>query len=298
MNRFILALAAVALLVSPAAAGRRCYRTYQTLYSTAGWSHGSGCYSCHPRKSQARDPKELLSGLAAKLHGDAEWYREFHALTGARGGYAAAGMPGYQTSVTGEYSSYPVQGNTLLGVQALQAGHPLLDLNAQANTLGKVIEQTTTGGQNLIAGYGNYATSVYAMENDRQAKVAAYQAILGVHQGPAVAARAEVFKYQATTEPGVQAAPGQPQQQHPGLTVLGQKCIDCHSPSGQFGVHGTFDMTKLDLAMVQAAADRVSLPDGDEKKMPRAKTESGFGHGPALTWQEIRAIQDLALGVK
>lgn len=311
MIRALLALAAAALLAAPAEAGRRCRRTYQTLYSTAGWSHGSGCYSCHARKSQARDPKELLSGLASKLSGDAAWYKEFNALTSGytqRGGYAQQGYGGYQTTVNGEYSSYSPAGNSLYGVQQAYSNHPLLDLNAAAGTLGKVVEQTNAGAQGLIAGYGNFTASAYASENDRQARIAAYQAILGVHQGPAVAAKAEVFRYQSTTEPAApgggqpsagngQNAPQQPAPPHPGLVVLNNRCVACHSPQGEFGVHGKFDLSKLDLAMVQAAADRVSLPPGDAKAMPQVKTAEGFGPGETLPWNEIRAVQDLALGV-
>lgn len=309
MIRVILALAAVTLLAAPAEAGRRCYRSYQTIYSLNGWNHS--CYQCHPRKSQARDPKDLLAGLASKLSGDAAWYKEFNALTSGyaqRGGYASATAyaGGYQTTTAGEYSSYPVGGNSLYGVQSYSS-HPLLDLNAAAGTLGKVVEQTNTGAQNLISGYGNFTATAYALDSQRQENIAAYQAILGVRQGPAVQARAEVFRYQTTTEPnaaGGQAGAGQsqnaPQQApppHPGLVVLNQRCVDCHSPNGQFGVHGAFDLSKLDLKMVQAAADRVSLPPGDAKAMPRVKTAEGFGPGEALPWNEIRAVQDLALGV-
>lgn len=310
MTRFIIALAAVALLAAPAEAGRRCRRTYQTIYSRAGWTHGGGCFSCHASKSQARDPKELLSGLASKLSGDAAWYKEFNALTSGyaqRGGYTAAGYAGgYRTAVAGEISSYPVQGNTLLGVQGFQATHPLLELNAAAGTLGAAVQQLNTGAIGLTNGYGNFVAGAHALDNQRMENIAAYQAILGVRQGPPVQPRADVFKWQSTTEPNGQAqsptqqpqAANQPAQQHPGLVVLQQRCVACHSPQGEFGVHGTFDLSKLDLAMVQAAADRVSLPPGDAKAMPQVKTETGFGPGTALPWNEIRAIQDLALGVR
>lgn len=306
MNRFILALVAVALLAAPAEAGRRCYRSYQTIYSLNGWNHS--CYSCHAQK-KPRSDKDLLSGLASKLSGDAQWYGEFHSLTGKyaqQGGvYAAAGVPGgYQTTVAGQYSSYPVQGQSLYGVQQAYSNHSLLDLNAAAGTLGKVVEQTAAGSQNLISGYGNFTATAYALDSQRQENVAAYQAILGVRQGPVTQAKAEVFKYQSTTEPAPQAAAGPPQQapqqqQHPGLVVLSQRCAACHSPNGQHGVQGTFDLSRLDLKMVQAAADRVSLPVDDPKRMPLGeKTEAGFSPGPALPWNELRAIQDLALGVQ
>lgn len=305
MIRALLALAAVALLAAPAEAGRRCrYRTYQTIYSLNGWQHS--CYSCHNKKQSAFSWKEAI----LKIESTKQDYAAFaDALSkvaiqpqgGAYGSYAAAGYGGgYQTTVAGQYSSYPVQGNTLLGVQAY-ASHPLLDLNAAAGTLGKVVEQTATGSQNLIAGYGNFTATAYALDSQRQENVAAYQAILGVRQGPAVQAKAEVFKFQSTTEPSQQppVAAQQPTQQHPGLTVLTQRCAACHSPGGQHGVQGTFDLSKLDLKMVQAAADRVSLPVDDPKRMPLGtKTETGFSPGPALPWNEIRAIQDLSLGVQ
>ena len=308
MIRALLALAAVALLAAPAEAGRRCrYRTYQTIYSLNGWQHS--CYSCHNKKQSAFSWKEAI----LKIESTKQDYAAFaDALSkvalqpqgGAYGGYAAQGYGGgYQTTVAGQYSSYPVGGNSLYGVQSY-ASHPLLDLNAAAGTLGKVVEQTAAGSQNLISGYGNFTATAYALDSQRQENVAAYQAILGVRQGPVTQAKAEVFKYQSTTEPAPQAAAGPPQQapqqqQHPGLVVLSQRCAACHSPNGQHGVQGTFDLSRLDLKMVQAAADRVSLPVDDPKRMPLGeKTEAGFSPGPALPWNELRAIQDLALGVQ
>lgn len=316
MLRLILALSAVAMLAVPAEAGRRCrYRTYQTLYSLNGWNHS--CYQCHnSKKAQAFSWKEAI----IKLESTKQDYAAFNEAlarvagspspTGYTSAYAAGGYPGgYSSTFAGELSSYPVQGQSLYGVQSYQP--PVnLDINTAVHGLTQVTQQVNQAGHAIAMDVSDIVQTSAAAQNRRFERELALKALdlaREINQGAAGAPQASTLRFQVITQPNgqvqvipeqPQAGPQQPPQQHPGLAVLQQSCTECHSPQGKYGVHGAFDLSKLSQEMVEAAANRVGLPDDDPKRMPRSSNGDGFQAGRVLSWEEKHAIEDLALGVK
>lgn len=300
MNR-VLAMLLVVSLASPAVAGRRCGRTYQSITSSHGW--GQACYTCHKSKAKAFSWREAIIELEKTKADYAAFSDALGKVTGPTQtlGY---GANAYGQTIQGEYSSYPVQGNTIYGVQSYST-HPLINLNAAYSNQAKLAQALTAGAQATATDHADLTSLAYTLENDRQAKFAAFSAVQAIAQGHPPQPQASTFRFQATVGPTgqIQIQPDQPQpggEVQPlgvnlGRAVLQDKCAACHTPEGAHGVQGKFDLTNLSQEMLEAAADRVNRPDDDPQRMPRVKTEDGFGPAPVLNWQDKHAIEDLAL---
>lgn len=331
MKRFLLALAAIALLAAPADAGRRCWRygySYgYTLSNSYCWP--SNCWQCHPRKQQAAayNWREAITTIEKQKVETSAFLQALQTVSspmpgvqpqgyvapqgyGAYGQVAPYGSAG--ASMVGEYSSYPVQGSTLLGASAFTVPQTV-DLNGNSATLLEVAKLQTQGATQIAGDVKDLSANAFAQQQQSQTQAMAFQALAQIAQGRPANVESLRFQivqgpngtFQLQPQPQVpqqgppQAAsppPSQPAPIHPGLAILqSQTCSECHSPGNQ---QGTFDVTALTVASVQAASQRVSLPDDDPKRMPKAKVEGGFGPGRVLSSEEKRAIQDLALGVQ
>lgn len=299
MIRILIFLALVFVNAAPAAAGRRCGRTYQTYASGHGW--GQSCYACHKQKASAYNWREAITTIEKQKIETAAFLQALGSVSG-RGNAAVYGSPG-GVSIEGQISSYPVQGQSLYGVQSY-ATHPLIDLNAAFNTQGKLAAQLSAGAQATAQDAADLTSLAYQLESNRQTQIAAFNAIQAVAQGPAPQPVAQSMVFRATSGPNGVVIEPVPQGQEAagpaanpgGLAVLEASCASCHSGAN---VQGRFDLAKIDQLSVSNWDDlleRLDLPPEDPKAMPRAKTAEGFGPGVKLTRREIHAIEDLAWG--
>lgn len=313
----LMLLAAMLATPSVAEAGRRCGRCGRVV--THVYSHGGGysCDSCYKKQEPA---KEIgwRAGLAAllKFEQDIAAYetgkRQLAAGSGAGGSYASAyagvGGAGYGQGVTtfGEYSSYPVQGNTLLGVNAYST-HPLVDLNATLNLQGKLASQLAQGAHASAADTADLASTVYTLENDRQAKIAAFSAVQAIAQGAPAQPTVNTFRFQQTTQPAGPSG-GSPGQVSASATVgplasagptleavIANRCASCHTGAE---AAGGLNMADFGLAELEAMVERVNLSPDDPKFMPQVKTDGGHGPGTPLTWMERHALEAALLSAK
>ena len=304
---------AVAMLANPdvADAGRRCGRTYQTSYSLNGWSHS--CYACHKSKSIQVGWREGLAALL-KFEQDIAAYetgkRQLQAGAQGYGGasaYAGATAYGQQVTSYGEYASYPVQGNTLYGVNSY-ATHPLVDLNATLNLQGKLASQLAQGAHASAADTADLANAVYTLENDRQAKIAAFSAVQAIAQGAPAQPTVNTFRYQQTTQPaGPGGAAGQvsatamvgvPSMAAAGPTfeaVVSNKCASCHSGAE---AAGGLNVANIDLIALEKMVARVNLAPSDPKFMPQKMVDGQHVPGEPLTWNERHVIEQVFLDMK
>lgn len=326
MKRFLLALLVLGLLNGTAEAGRRCWRSgYSygyTLRNSYCWPQG--CWSCHPRKSSTSSYNwreaittiekqkvetnaflQALQTISPQPQAQQYGYQAY----GQAGGYA---MP-YGTQTYGEYASYPQTGNTLYGAAAYLTP-PSVNVDATAQTLLQLSGQMNNGASQLAVETKGLVEATSAAQERVQTRAMAIQALMELSRPqPATQQTLRWQSYQGPVQP--QPAPPQPQapvQPQPAqgatpqpspvhqavATIFNNDCVQCHSPQGKWGVQGTFDITALTTEMLTAAAKRTSLPEDDPKRMPKTKTADGFGPGRVLSFEEQKAIQDLALGVQ
>lgn len=309
-----LAMALQSLAASEASAGK-CYNRYcRTCYPkhsyasksySNNWSWKEALAKIAERKS---DNEAFAQGLAAVAGGGAS----ASAHVNAYGQGAAYAGHGYAQSTVGEFSSYPVEGNTILGVNAY-AANPLVDLNATLNLQGKLAAQLADGAHGAASDTADLANTVYTLESNRQAQIAAFAAIRDVAQGAPPQPTVNTFRFQHTTQPAqsgafttqagsdpqasvtASAAAGNPPLAGPTLeSVLSTRCASCHTGAEAAGGLNVADFALEDL---KAMVDRVNLPSSDPKAMPQAKVDGGFGPGTPLTWKERHAIEAAYLQV-
>ena len=198
----------LALFAAPstADAARRCGRCGHVVAHVHTCGSGYYCDSCYRSyKPKAVGWRDALTAIAARKADNEAFNQGLQAILGTgQGGYASAqasaGGYGYAQSTAGEYSSYPVQGNTLLGVNAY-SNHPLVDLNATLNLQGKLAQQLAQGAHASATDTADLASTVYTLENDRQAKIAAFSAVQAIAQGAPPQPTVNTFRFQQTTQP-------------------------------------------------------------------------------------------------
>jgi hypothetical protein len=317
-NRFLLflavkmlAMALASFAASPASAGK-CYNRYcRTCYHSGysqktyakDWSWKEALAKIAERKA---DNEAFAQGLAAVSGGGASASASVNAYGQSGPGH------GYVQTSTGEFSSYPVEGNTILGVNAY-ANNPLVDLNATLNLQGKLAAQLADGAHGAASDTADLANTVYMLESNRQAQIAAFAAIRDVAQGAPPQPTVNTFRYQHTTQPAQGGAPfttqggpvtpgstvsasasvGAPPL--PGLSfesVVAGRCASCHTGAE---AKGGLNVEDLDLDGLKAMVARVNLPTSDPKFMPQKLAEGQHVSGEALTWQERHAIESMLL---
>lgn len=304
------AMAILAVLIFPSVSEARCGRwRYGVSYTlnSYNWPANGGCFSCHKAKTEAYNWQKAITTIEAQKVETEAFLTALATISPQQGGQVQAfGVPGYgAASVSGSYSSYPVQGNSLYGVQSY-ATHPLIDLNAAFNTQSKLAAQLTAGAHASAQDAADLTSLAYQLESNRQTQIAAFNAIQSVAQGPAPTPAAVSMVFRASTLPNgqVDIQPVQPGSvsassvDATGLGVLQAKCAACHSGGN---VQGHFDLAKmaqLSQSNWDDIADRIALPVDDPKHMPKGKTGEGYGPGEALSRKEINAIEDLAWGTK
>lgn len=305
MKSLAAALLILASLASPSVAGWRCNRSYyQTYASSANWS--SGCYQCHPqphKKAAAYNWREAITTIERQKIETQAFLTALQTIS-PQGQVTAQGYPGgYQSQYASEYSSYPVAGSSLYGVQSYST-NPLIDLNAAFQTQSKLAQQLTAGAHATAADAADLTSLAYQLENDRQAKIAAFQSITAVAQGAPPQPTATQFRQQMTVSPsgatttvttsatGQATATAQGQPVIDGLAVLESKCASCHA--GQ-NISGGFDLAKLTPEGLARAIERINLPPDDPKHMPQVPTDSGYVPGQPLEWRERHAVEALLL---
>ena len=315
MGRFFLTLIAVALLASPAAAGRRCYRSNYgygyTLQNSYSWPKHGACWSCHPKpaaKSSYVDWRTDMTRIAGRIADNADFEANFDKIIAASGrqvvrqGYAVSGGQGY-SSIQGEYSSYPVQGQSLYGVQSYST-HPLIDLNAAFQTQSKLAGQLGIAAHATAGDAADLTSLAYQLESNRQTQIAAFSAIQSVAQGAPPQPTATQFRFNASVQPNgqIQVVPVDPQPQaqaepsgNDGLLVLENRCASCHNgepAEGKFSMKG-----QLTRALADDIERRINLPPEDPAAMPKSKTPDGHGPGEQLSARERNAVEDLLWSV-
>lgn len=305
----ILIILAVALMASPAVAGRRCNRTVgYTLQNSYAWPKHGGCYSCHTAKkavAKADDWRSDMTGIGGRLVDNADFEANFDKLIElrqrSRGTYVQSG--GYST-IQGEYSSYPTQGQTLYTVGQQVKLPEDIRIQETLNRLLSIGEQQNLGVRQITTDVADI-TAVEAERRETFAtKQLAMQANIAIANGNPPTPVAETFRFSATKSPTGQviiqpeptvSAQGQPSN-NPGLLVLENRCASCHSGPN---VQGKFDLAKLDQlsdSNWEDVLERISLPAEDPRAMPKSKTAEGFGPGQQLTRREIHDVEDLAWG--
>jgi hypothetical protein len=303
MQRILIFLAVV-LVAAPAVAGRRCNRTSgYTLQNSYAWPKHGSCWSCHKAKTaEAYNWRKAITTIEAQKIETAAFLQALGTISPSGQGQAYAQGGGY-SSVQGEFSSYPVQGQSLYGVQSY-ASHPLVDINAAFSTQGKLQAQLNAGAHASSQDLADLTSLAYQLESNRQTQIAAFGAIQAVAQGHPPQPQATQFRFNATTLPNGQiqiqpeptvSAQGQPSG-NPGLLVLENRCASCHdgpNAHGKFNLAG--DLTK---ELADKIEDRLRLPSDDPLAMPRVKTADGFGPGEPLSDRELNAVQDLLWGVQ
>jgi hypothetical protein len=301
MNRILIFLA-VALVSTTAVAGRRCNRTSgYTLYNSYSWPKHGGCWSCHKAKTAtAYNWREAITTIEKQKIETSAFLQALETVS-PRGQAQAYGVPGGYSSVQGEYSSYPVQGQSLYGVQSY-ATHPLIDINAAFSTQGKLQSQLQAGAHASSQDLADLTSLAYQLESNRQTQIAAFGAIQAVAQGHPPQPQATQFRFSATQGPNgqiqIQPEPVQAQGQqsgNAGMLVLENRCASCHSgPTGK----GKFNLAELSQEQLDEALRRVNLPVDDPQYMPRVKTADGFGPGEPLTSRERHDLETLVWGAE
>lgn len=288
MRSFLTILLLMAM-ATPASAGR-CRRTFQSYSSSHGWSYSGGCYQCHKPAAKSKGWREAIVTLQQTKQEYAAFVQSIQAVAGA-GTYAQQGSV---ANYSGQYSSYPAQGASVYGVSAY-ASNPLLDLGAVINGQQKLAQQLTLGAQQSASDTADIANLTYTLENDRAAKIAAYQAIASISQGAPAQPTVSNFRFNATVHPNgqvtVQQDPVVMSQSAGGdlQAVLESRCAECHAgPEPK----GKFDLSRLDAQALEKAVVRINLPPDDPKAMPQRKTADGFEPGEPLSWRERHAIED------
>lgn len=269
--RNTLALLIVLMTVASADAGRRCrYRTYQTLYSTSGWNHS--CYECHNSKQKQFSWKEAI----VKLEATKQDYQAFNEAlarvagtpqTAVLGSYGYAGPYGQQvySELTQSYA-----GSTGYGVQGY-ASSQLVDLNAVIKGHQLLAQQQASGATAIASDVGDVANGVYALENDRQVKIAQLQAIASVGTQPPAQPTSTVFRQQQIITPGTVTAQAEVSTNaevaggydEALVKVVNANCISCHTGQGS-------GIAKLDLSKQLTKANWKAMVDAvDSGKMPQ-----------------------------
>jgi hypothetical protein len=314
MKRLLLALVAVGLLASTASArcGRWRYSGY-TLHNSYHWP--SNCWQCHKKKKSvaAYNWREAMTTIEKQKIETSAFLQALQTISPQQQaqGYAA----GYGATYQGEMSSYPVQGNSLYGVQAYSS-NPLIDLNAAFATQAKLAGQLSAGAHSSASDAADLTSLAYQLESDRQAKIAAFSAVQAIAQGNPPQPQATQFRFKAEIGPSGQVVihPESPQPSVTapadalpsgavdGLAVLEQRCASCHSAGGREGIKGGFDLAKLgglDAAAWDEICRRIDLPPEDPDAMPQGIGDDGsYGPGRPLDWREKAAIRELALRAK
>ena len=259
---------------SEASAGRRCYRSYyQTYASSHNWSNG--CYSCHPRpQAKAYDWRADMTRIAGRRLDN----QSFEASLAQLFGVKPQAFGGGYSQVQGEYTQN-YAGATQYGVSNY-TNDPLVDLNAVIGGQRMLSEQLTAAAHSSATDTSDIASATYALESDRQAKIAAFAAIQSVARGNPAQLSNTTFRYQASSQPvGHVEAKQAPQSQHSGYSqafveAVNANCTACHT--GQGGGVAKLDLSKeLTQNQLVAMADAVDAgrmpqkPDGSEaEKLP------------------------------
>ena len=287
-----------------AQAGRRCYRTYQTLRSNYGWGvqGSSGCYSCHQAGSyhqqkvvQSRSLSDLMAGLAGRQ-------QEYSAMIQ---GLGALGF-------TQQNQGYGQQGNAYISGGTMTTAYGGLNNlgtsiwarpQAEVNTMAIMnsIERTASQSGQL---YGQVATSL-ADIGGQQIEVAKINAIRDSAVATLQAARPQTapsfrtFSFQTQVDSsgnvsvvpqGQQQGNGQgayqplaqgAQEQGPGdygagSVIQQQGCLTCHNPEKKDD-SGGLDLSGFGLLDDKSKAEiawrcYVAMTNPDEsKRMPKGK---------------------------
>lgn len=285
----------------------RCYRTYQSISSLNGWNHS--CYKCHNAKqSKSFSWKEAIIKLEQTKQDYAAFADALGKVAGNSSGssaYAAYQQGGYSTNSLGEFSSYPA-GNTLYGVNAY-SNHPLVDLNATLNLHNKLAVQLANGAHGVASDVGDVANNVYALENDRQVKIAQLNAMAEVGRTPPVQPTVNTLRWQTTTLPAadggsltaaVKITPGggAVDPSMPTLeAIIANRCASCHTGAE---AAGGLNVASFGLAELEEMVKRVNLPPDHPDFMPQKKVDSGHAPGEPLTWMERHVLESALLSAK
>lgn len=292
----VLAALLVVAMASPAVAGRRCLRSGQSYASSHGW--GQACYQCHKPKASAYNWREAITTIEKQKVETAAFLSALETVAGRPGASVSAYGGGGYSSVAGEFSSYPVGGQTLYGVNAY-ASHPLIDLNAAFQTQGKLAGQLQAAAQATAADTGDLASLAYQLESNRQTQIAAFSAIQAVAQGHPPQPQATQFRFNASVAPNgavtIQPEAVPQSSGNPGLLVLENRCASCHSGAS---VAGKFDIATADRKMLDEALRRVQLSPDDPAFMPKAKGADGMIAGEPLTARERNDLEDFVWSVE
>lgn len=270
MRALILSLTVACTMASTAEAGRRCgYRTYQTLQSSYGWSHS--CYSCHNQKAKAYDWRADMARIAGRQADNAEFNKSLAMLVGQpQGALGVAGYGGAYGSNT--YSELTQQygnlGATQYGVQAY-SNNPLVDLNSVIQGQRMLSQQLAVGAASSAQDTSDIANQAYALENDRQIKIAQLATIASVGTAPVPQPTSTVFRQQqivgpaqaeVTTHQEVTATNTGTNQEF--IKLVNARCTACHTGQGN-------GVAKLDLGKEVSQNQLVIMAEAvDSGKMP------------------------------
>ncbi len=271
MTRMLLAAVLALGMTAQAGAGWRCGRSYQTIYSLNGWN--SGCYNCHPKKQQQFSWKQAIIKLEETKQDYQAFNEALSKVAGAPQGYAAYGAAGY----AGPYGSntyseltqqYGNLGATQYGVQAY-SNDPLVDLNAVIQGQRMLSQQLAVGASSSAQDTSDIANQAYALENDRQIKIAQLATIASVGTAPVPQPTSTVFRQQqivgpaqaeVTTHQEVTATNTGTNPEF--IKLVNARCTACHTGQGN-------GVAKLDLGKEVSQNQLVIMAEAvDEGKMP------------------------------
>lgn len=260
MNKIILSLVFVCSLFSHANAGWRCNRGYgHTLYNSSSWS--SGCWNCHPRqKTYNQDWRSAIAAVANRQQDNIAFESSLSKILGVQ----QQQYPQYQQNTYSELTQQ-FAGSTAYGVQGY-SNSPLVDLNAVIQGQRMLAQQLSAGATQSASDTADITNQAYALENDRQVKIAQLATIASVGSAPVQQPTSTIFRQQTSNFP-VQAeitsnveVPGG--MEH-GLetAIKAGNCAACHTGQGSGVVK--LDLSKLDQPALEAMANAV-----DTGKMP------------------------------
>lgn len=250
------------------------------------------CKTCYPQQStyKAKGWRETYAEYLKQREDNQAFNQAWGQALGVQAPqYGHGGTLNYST----EYSSYPVQGNTLYGVSAYSSS-PLLDLGALHSGQQKLTAQLTASAHQAASDTADLTSQAYVLEADRQQKLAAYEAITAVSQGAPAQPTAESFRTQQSLT--FEGTPSNPQvlavtAGHTFDSVIANQCVKCHAGAE---AKGGLDMSgDVSFEQVESIYDAVRTG-----KMPVKKGESGFEPAERLSLEEEAAIASEYLRMK
>lgn len=257
--------------ISQAEAGWRCNRGHgQTLYyNSSPWQHS--CYSCHAKKQQAYDWRADMTRIAARKSDNEEFSKNLAVLVGVQ--Y----QPGQYAQQSYSELTQQFAGATSYGVQGY-SNSPLVDLNAVIQGQRQLAQQLTAGATLSASDTADITNQAYALENDRQVKIAQLATIASIGSAPVQQPTSTIFRQLNSTTP-VQAEVATADEVAGGfdnafVTAVNANCAACHTGQGSGVVK--LDITKqLNQDQLKAMADAVDTgrmplkPDGSPgEKLP------------------------------